>query len=230
MSRQKLLHLHTSGTTAPTPSLLELGEIAVQYNNESPLLYIKDNNGNIRKFIDYEEFLHILDNRDIDGGDYGEESGGEPGGDSGEYEYVDLGLPSGTLWATYNIGASSPDEPGSYFQWGDISGYTSEEDWTIPTNAQFTELLNNTTYSWDSSRSGMTFTANGKELFLFGAGYIRAGGSNNPAYGMNGRYWSCTSYDSNYAWGLRFSSAMSMVDMVDKTFGISVRPVRSQNH
>jgi hypothetical protein len=34
-------------------------------------------------------------------------------------EYVDLGLPSGTLWATYNVGANSPEEYGDYFAWGE---------------------------------------------------------------------------------------------------------------
>ena len=37
------------------------------------------------------------------------------------YSYVDLGLPSGTLWATCNIGASSPEEAGDYFAWGETS-------------------------------------------------------------------------------------------------------------
>ena len=44
-----------------------------------------------------------------------------------EMEYVDFGLPSGNLWAKCNIGASSPDDAGLYFQWGDINGYTKEE-------------------------------------------------------------------------------------------------------
>ena len=35
------------------------------------------------------------------------------------HEYVDLGLPSGTLWATCNIGANSPEEYGDYFAWGE---------------------------------------------------------------------------------------------------------------
>jgi hypothetical protein len=35
------------------------------------------------------------------------------------YEYVDLGLPSGTLWATCNVGANSPEEYGDYFAWGE---------------------------------------------------------------------------------------------------------------
>lgn len=35
------------------------------------------------------------------------------------HEYVDLGLPSGLLWATCNVGASSPEEYGDYFAWGE---------------------------------------------------------------------------------------------------------------
>lgn len=41
------------------------------------------------------------------------------------HEYVDLGLPSGTLWATCNIGANSPEEYGDYFAWGETDGYNS---------------------------------------------------------------------------------------------------------
>ena len=36
-----------------------------------------------------------------------------------EHEWVDLGLPSGTLWATCNVGANSPEEYGDYFAWGE---------------------------------------------------------------------------------------------------------------
>jgi hypothetical protein len=36
-----------------------------------------------------------------------------------EHEYVDLGLPSGTLWATCNVGATAPEEYGDYFAWGE---------------------------------------------------------------------------------------------------------------
>ena len=35
------------------------------------------------------------------------------------HEYVDLGLPSGTLWATCNVGATKPEEPGTHFAWGE---------------------------------------------------------------------------------------------------------------
>lgn len=37
------------------------------------------------------------------------------------HEYVDLGLPSGTLWATCNVGANNPEDNGDYFAWGETS-------------------------------------------------------------------------------------------------------------
>ncbi|MBR4349909.1 MAG: hypothetical protein IKO34_03430 [Bacteroidales bacterium] len=37
------------------------------------------------------------------------------------HDYVDLGLPSGTKWATCNVGANSPEEYGDYFAWGEIA-------------------------------------------------------------------------------------------------------------
>ena len=49
------------------------------------------------------------------------------------HEYVDLGLPSGTLWATCNVGASAPEEYGDYFAWGE----------TEPK-----EVYNQSTYKW----------------------------------------------------------------------------------
>ena len=46
------------------------------------------------------------------------------------HEWVDLGLPSGTLWATCNVGASNPEELGSYFAWGE----TATKDFLRPTS------------------------------------------------------------------------------------------------
>ena len=43
------------------------------------------------------------------------------------HSFVDLGLPSGTLWSTQNVGASTPSDSGLYFQWGDTKGYTREQ-------------------------------------------------------------------------------------------------------
>lgn len=40
-------------------------------------------------------------------------------GKKGNYNYVDLGLPSGTKWATCNLGAKKPEEGGIYLAWGE---------------------------------------------------------------------------------------------------------------
>ncbi len=48
---------------------------------------------------------------------------------AGKYEAVDLGLPSGTLWATFNVGATKPEECGDYFAWGETRT-KSEYSWS----------------------------------------------------------------------------------------------------
>lgn len=39
--------------------------------------------------------------------------------DTDGHEWVDLGLPSGTLWATCNVGTERPEDYGDYFAWGE---------------------------------------------------------------------------------------------------------------
>ena len=59
------------------------------------------------------------------------------------HAYVDLGLPSGTLWATYNIGATKPEEFGDYFAWGEIeskdSFYIDNYKWYDKTTHRYTK-------------------------------------------------------------------------------------------
>ena len=43
------------------------------------------------------------------------------------HEYVDLGLPSGTLWAKMNVSAESETDAGLYFAWGETTGYTASQ-------------------------------------------------------------------------------------------------------
>ena len=49
--------------------------------------------------------------------------------DDNGHEYVDLGLPSGVLWATCNVGADSPEDYGDYFAWGETTP-KSTYDWS----------------------------------------------------------------------------------------------------
>ena len=39
------------------------------------------------------------------------------------FEYIDLGLPSKTMWATCNVGGNKPEDPGLLFQFGRVDGY-----------------------------------------------------------------------------------------------------------
>ncbi|MBR5634572.1 MAG: pilus assembly protein N-terminal domain-containing protein, partial [Prevotella sp.] len=56
------------------------------------------------------------------------------GSDVSPGEAIDLGLPSGTLWASCNVGATKPEEYGDYFAWGETKGYNSGK----------------TTFNWDT--------------------------------------------------------------------------------
>ena len=66
------------------------------------------------------------------------ENGGNNGGGNGGnsnpttgtvngHEWIDLGLPSGILWATCNVGANSPEEYGDYFAWGETTAKETYE-------------------------------------------------------------------------------------------------------
>ena len=65
------------------------------------------------------------DDNNNNGGNNGE---GDPDGYIAGHGYVDLGLPSGVKWATCNVGASSPEDYGDYFAWGETSP-KAEYDW-----------------------------------------------------------------------------------------------------
>ena len=70
------------------------------------------------------------------------------------YSYVDLGLTSGTLWATMNVGATSETDYGSYFQWGD------------------TEDKRNADCSWSSYKYG-----DGSNFSKYNTGFNNIGGT-----------------------------------------------------
>ena len=98
-------------------------------------------------------------------------------------EYVDLGLPSGTLWATYNIGATSPEDYGDYFAWGETEGYNDGKttfDWSTYKWCEGSESTM-TKYCTDSSYGYNGFTDEKTELDLEDdAAYVNWG----PAWRM----------------------------------------------
>lgn len=62
-------------------------------------------------------------------------------------DWVDLGLPSGLLWATRNVGANSPEDYGAYFAWGETQPKTTY-DWS---NYKYGEDSHLTKYCTESN-------------------------------------------------------------------------------
>ena len=92
---------------------------------------------------------------------YRDESGTIDGRD-----YVDLDLPSGTLWATCNVGATSPEDYGDDFAWGETEGYKSGKsnfDWSTYKWCKGSETTM-TKYCYNSSYGYNGFTDNKTEL------------------------------------------------------------------
>lgn len=80
------------------------------------------------------------------------EKQGEEAGKHKGHEYVDLGLPSGLKWATCNVGATTPEEYGDYFAWGEVEPKEtySWSNYKYGTNYdQLTKYCNNSSYGKD---------------------------------------------------------------------------------
>lgn len=113
---------------------------------------------------------------------YAMSASAQSSGAANGHQYVDLGLPSGLLWATCNVGADSPSDFGDYFAWGETSPkstYTVENsltsgkilsdisgdsrydaaranwggDWRMPAKADFQELRDHCVWTW-TTRDG----------------------------------------------------------------------------
>ena len=149
-----------------------------------------------------------------------------------EHEYVDLGLPSGTLWATCNVGASKPEDNGDYFAWDECKTAAANwgNGWDMPSKEQWEELKENTKSSWTTRNgvNGRLFTAsNGNSLFLPAAGNRRFDELNGA--GDDGDYWSSSlDWDTPHvAWGFSFGSDGYGMDYYARLAGQPVRAVRS---
>ena len=72
--------------------------------------------------------------------------------------YVDLGLPSGTLWATCNVGANAPEEYGDYFAWGETTqkGYYELETYAYNNGSHDELALTKYCYQSDYGYNGFT--------------------------------------------------------------------------
>ncbi len=161
-------------------------------------------------------------------------------------EYVDLGLPSGVKWATFNVGATKPEEYGDYFAWGetepkelyDESTYSEKEEdaatanwgseWRMPTQAEQDELRTECSWTWmtENDVNGYKVVGpNGNSIFLPAAGYCS--GSSLYNVGHKGFYWASSLYTGNtsYAYYLSFTYNDVSRYSNDRCYGQSVRPV-----
>ena len=171
------------------------------------------------------------------------------------HKYVDLGLPTGTKWATMNVGASSETDYGNYYQYGKgaaqyaaTSGdsyYSGTEDplaasadtavqvwggqWHMPTREQMQELTANTTYQWVTNYKGSGI--NGGTFTATNGAVLffpAAGYWNDGSQGLVGNrgfYWGSSPYGSGSAYGLVFNNGSKVVNGGGRKLGYSVRPV-----
>ena len=92
------------------------------------------------------------------------------------FEYVDLGLPSGTMWATCNVGADKPEDSGLLFQFGRVNGYKyGDSNHKFRTNAQNLEDGSTSEYIPITS-SGKTYTVNDILDLADDAAHVNMGG------------------------------------------------------
>ena len=168
-----------------------------------------------------------------------------PSDTNNNYEYVDLGL--GVKWATFNVGATKPEEYGDYFAWGetepkstyDWSTYSEASDdvaavkwggnWRMPTKAEQDELREYCKWTWTTQNGvkgyKVTSKFNGRSIFLPAAG-CRLGSSLYYA-DSEGFYWSSSLYleSVNYAYFVSFTSNRVSRYWDGRCYGRSVRPV-----
>ena len=141
-------------------------------------------------------------------------------GTTNGHSWVDLGLPSGKKWATCNVGASSPEEYGDYFAWGetttkaeytedncttygktmnDISGNAQYDaatanwggGWRMPTKEELNELRTKCTWTWTTQNGVNGYKVTGPS----GANIFlpAAGGRNGSSLYGAGNYGLCWS-------------------------------------
>ncbi len=150
-----------------------------------------------------------------------------PSGSVNGYEFVDLGLPSGTMWATCNVGATEPVGYGTYYAWGETSPktsyivancttYTTEltdisgnpaydaataqwgSAWRMPTIEQLSELMDSCVWQWIEYKGVNGYVVTGKNGKSI---FLPASGHREGVMlcyaGSCGYYWSSTPDSGN---------------------------------
>ena len=169
-------------------------------------------------------------------------------------QLIDLGLPSGTLWADRNIGASSPEGYGDYFRFGETTPFTenspeyvyndinesiagTDKDaattilgakFRMPTFKQIMELIELCSRQWTQVNgvNGTIVTGpNGNSIFLPASGLRNYDIGSLGGVGSYGYYWSASPSGSGNGLNLYFGSSYWNWYDYDRAYGFPVRPV-----
>ena len=143
------------------------------------------------------------------------------------HDYVDLGLPSGKLWATTNYGAASPSAYGSYVEWSssDVVKSSWGSRWYTPTRDDIMELINNCTWTWGNldGISGYTVKGNnGNTIFLPAAG-VKMGSVMNAGSWVY--YWTSTPESGGMVYNLMATSSSVWYGSMNTMAQLPIRPV-----
>lgn len=131
-------------------------------------------------------------------------------------EYVDLGLPSGTLWCRHNYGVVSEEEYGEFYTFDEAQ----KLDIKLPTREDFIELDKHCDHKWDEVNGvhGMLFTSkfNGESVFFPAADH-----------GIIGNFWTSSSYSATGGYTMWFCcSVVHPGDYDNRIYSFSVRAVK----
>jgi len=130
--------------------------------------------------------------------------------------YVDLGLPSGTLWKSTNEGGKN--ESGFY----DYDEAVKKFGSYLPTKEQWMELSDLCSWTWTGHECKVV-GPNGNFILLPGNAFRTCEGLG--FVGNFGRYWSSAPCGSEHAWDLCFGTSNVKMDSIERCLRISVRLV-----
>jgi uncharacterized protein (TIGR02145 family) len=147
--------------------------------------------------------------------------------------YVDLGLPSGTLWAKFNYGAMPNNLTGKYYTFEEALKQNEllKGGYQVPEKEHFEELLNECTWKDVYDAKGDFYGywiigPNGNGIFLPITGYY-----NGTSLGHidSGYYWSTRYYDSSDAYGLYFNSSGKSVYSGYRYYARPIRLIKTKS-
>ena len=136
-----------------------------------------------------------------------------------EFDYVDLGLPSGTLWCKHNYGATTEEEYGERHTFDEAQ----KLDVVVPSKEDFIELYNNCVYKVEYVNGiyGIRFISKKNEKSIF----LPVGSSKDKIRGE--RYWSSTELSSESGYDLCVDyDLINPTNYNSKFFKYPVRPVK----